>query len=333
MFSFNSFFIKKIEDLKANVDPNLVSDPLKELKDKMSSNSNKFELKTINMKSLKESIKQLKAKKSAGNDGMTQSQLKEGASVLASPLLNIINSSISKGQFPSKWKEGIVTPVFKKGDVTELENYRPVTCLPAAAKLLEKVACQQTSKYMEDNNLLPPSQHGFRTSRSTMTALTEVQKQWAENSENKEKTGILMWDLSAAFDCLDINIMCDKLVLYGFQENTVKWFRSFLASRSQRVKIGEYLSNPINLQSGVPQGGIISPLLYIIYVADLQLWLKFSKVTTYADDTKTCVSHKLLNKMKEMLEHHALRVLQFMASNGLVANPKKTAFMILINLN
>ena len=103
-----------------------------------------------------------------------------------------------------------------------------------------------------------------------MTALTEVQKQWADNSENKEKTGILMWDLSAAFDCLDINILCDKLKIYGFQVNTVRWFRSFLSDRSQKVKIGETLSQSANLQSGVPQGGIISPLLYIIYVADLQ---------------------------------------------------------------
>ena len=94
---------------------------------------------------------------------------------------------INKGEFPNSWKEAIVTPVFKKGDKSELENYRPVSCLPAPAKLLELVACQQTSQYMEDNNLLPKSQHGFRAKRSTMTALSEVQKQWAENTEKKEK--------------------------------------------------------------------------------------------------------------------------------------------------
>ena len=105
---------------------------------------------------------------------------------------------------------------------------------------------------MEDNELLPASQHGFREMRSTMTALTEVQKQWAENTENKEKTGILMWDLSAAFDCLDINILCEKLKQYGFAEHTVKWFRSFLSKRSQRVKIGETLSESKPLHSGVP---------------------------------------------------------------------------------
>ena len=141
-------------------------------------------------------------------------------SILASPLQDVINASITSGKFPAVWKEGIVTPVFKKGNKMEFENYRPVSCLPAAAKLLELVACQQTSKYMEDNNLLPKSQHGFRSMRSTMTAHTEVQKQWADNSEGKEKTGILMWDLSAFFDCLDITILCQKLKLYGFGLNT-----------------------------------------------------------------------------------------------------------------
>ena len=140
-----------------------------------------------------------------------------------------------------------------------------------------------------------------------------------------------MWDLSAAFDCLDINILCDKLLLYGFKNNSVKWFRSFFSNRSQRVKIGETISESIKLHSRVPQRGIISPLLYIIYVADLhlQLRLKFLNITSYADDTKTCVSNKLLAKVIQMLEEDANNVLEFMASNGLVANPSKTAFRIL----
>ena len=120
-----------------------------------------------------------------------------------------------------------------------------------------------------------------------MTAWAEVQQLWAKNSAKKETTGVLLWDLSAAFDCLDKEILCKKLSLYGLDEKSVKWFGSFLSERSQIVKIAESLSNPRELNSGVPQGGIISPLLYIIYVADLQDWLKYVLVTTYADDTST----------------------------------------------
>ena len=135
--------------------------------------------------------------------------------------------------------------------------------------------------------------------------------------------------LSATFDCLDKEILCKKLSLYGLDENSVKWFGSFLSERSQVVKITDSLSDSRELTSGVPQGGIISPLLYIIYVADLQDWLRYVLVTTYADDTSTSISHLLISEVKRMLEEDALNVLKFMASNGLVANPAKTALLFL----
>ena len=143
-----------------------------------------------------------------------------GTQTLLKPLLKIFNLSISKGEFPQAWKEAIVTPVLKKGDKQCKENYRPVSCLPAAAKLLESVICNQTSLYFETNNLLPKNQHGFRPCRSTMTAWSEVQESWANNSTKKETTGILLWDLSAAFDCLDSEILCEKLALYGLDKNS-----------------------------------------------------------------------------------------------------------------
>ena len=108
--------------------------------------------------------------------------LAAGANTLSKPLTKIFNKSIIEGVFPKAWKEAIVTPVLKKGDKSVKENYRPVSCLPAAAKLLELLVCNQTTDYMESNGLLPKNQHGFRSQRSTMSALTEVQQQWAINS-------------------------------------------------------------------------------------------------------------------------------------------------------
>ena len=123
------------------------------------------------------------------------------------------------------------------------------------------------------------------------------------------------WDLTAAFDCLDNEILCRKLEIYGFDKNSVNWFKSFLTNRTQRVRIGGCLSHLEKLISGVPQGGILSPLLNITYVADSQLWLKYVFATTYADDTSTSISHRLLSKVIQMLEEDSLNVL---ASNGLV---------------
>ena len=151
-----------------------------------------------------------------------------GAENLIAPMTAIVNNSIMEGEFPSQWKEAAVTPVLKKGSPQVLGNYRPVSCLPAASKLLEIVVCDQLSKYLESNGLLPGNQHGFRPRRSTMTAWQEVQLDWATKGEDGLVTGVLLWDLSAAFDTLDCEGVCAKLELFGLQQRSVDWVRSFL---------------------------------------------------------------------------------------------------------
>ena len=186
---------------------------------------------------------------------------------------------------------------------------------------------------MEKNDLLPENQHGFRQNRSTMSAHANIQHEWNSNSEKKLITGVLLWDLSAAFDCLDCDILCNKLSIYGFCNNSVNWFRSFLTGRSQQVKINNTLSSSKILLSGVPQGGILSPILFVIYGADLEEWLKHSVAHTHADDTKSSVTAKTLAEVKRRLEEDAIEVLKFMASNGLKANPTKTTLMIINGKN
>ena len=137
----------------------------------------------------------MKKKKSSGCDGLSQEHLAAGAPTLTESLVTIFNQSICQAKFPEKWKEAVVTPVHKKGDKSLIDNYRPVSNLPAAAKLLELVICEQTNRYMEENHILPKSQHGFRQHRSTMTALTELQLKWATNTENKEVTAKITIDL------------------------------------------------------------------------------------------------------------------------------------------
>ena len=295
----------------------------------MKNNKCKFALKKISLCKLTRIMKKLKKKKSAGIDGLGQDQLILGSRTLTAPLKDIINESITSGIFPEDWKEAKVTPVLKKGCTETVSNYRPVSCLPAASKVLESVVCNQMSEYLETNNLLPASQHGFRPKRSTMTAWEDIQIDWANEAEKKNVTGILLWDLSAAFDTLDKDIFCEKIKLYGFQELTVKWFNSFLTGRSQRVQIGNCVSRKRSLTSGVPQGGVISPLMFVLYVSDLESWLKWSAAKTYADDTTTRTSAKNIQVMIKRMEEDAANVLAYMASNGLVANASKTSLLIL----
>ena len=281
------------------------------------------------MKLVQRVMKKMSNKKSKGRDGIPQDCLLMGQEVLAAPLTKIINSSIVSGVFPDQWKEAIVVPILKKGDPKEMKNYRPVSCLVAASKVLEKVVCDQLTRFAEVHDILPNNQHGFRSGRSTMTALSSMQKQWIQNTEGGLMTGILVWDLSSAFDTLDIDLFLKKLQIYGADSVTLKWFRSFLCDRTQRVRIGGSLSPPLRLESGVPQGGILSPMVFTIYTADMELWLRTSKLFNFADDTTTDNKGKTKEEIKERLEQDATHVLEFMASNGLVANQTKTEFLLL----
>ena len=327
--TFNEFFTDKIDQLKKNIDPSLVTDPLERLREKMKHNSNKLEFKTVTQKQLSKHMKKLNKKKSSGLDGLSQENLILGAKHLVAPLTTIINQSIIQGEFPNDWKEAAVTPVLKKGNPTLLNNYRPVSCLPAASKVLEIVVCSQLSDYLEQNKLLPKNQHGFRPRRSTMTAWNEVQLDWAQKTEDGLITGVLLWDLSAAFDTLDCSGLCDKLSLFGVQPRSVKWVRSFLTGRRQKVKIGDSVSQSREVPTGVPQGGVLSPLIFVLFVSDLQDWLEHSTAPTYADDTTTGTSGFSLDQVLKNVEEDANKVLQYMASNGLVANAKKTSFLLL----
>ena len=326
---FNEFFITKVEDLKKGIDPTKIEDPLKRLKEKMKNNKLSLEFKTITPKQLAKHLKKLNKKKSSGLDGLSQENLILGAKNLIAPMTAIINNSILEGKFPPQWKEAAVTPVLKKGSPQVLGNYRPVSCLPAASKLLEIVVCDQLSNYLETNRLLPSNQHGFRPKRSTMTAWQEVQLDWATRGEDGMVTGVLLWDLSAAFDTLDCEGACDKLKLFGLKERSVQWIRSFLTGRSQRVKIGKAVSSSRSVPTGVPQGGVLSPLVFVLFVADLEEWLNHSSAPTYADDTTTGTSGRSVKETIELMEIDAEKVLRFMASNGLVANPNKTSFLLL----
>jgi hypothetical protein len=223
--TFNKFFVDKIESLKEKIDPNMTSDPLTRIRKKFANSNLKFKLKPVTVSQVVKSMKGMSKKKSKGKDGIPQDCLLMGLEVLAAPLTEVVNRSIITGIVPEAWKEGIVVPVLKKGDAKELKNYRPVSCLTAASKVLEKVVCEQLTRFVEVNKILPNNQHGFRANRSTMTALTAMQKEWMKNSEDGLLTGVLVWDLSSAFDTLDVKLFLEKIKIYGSESVTVDWFR------------------------------------------------------------------------------------------------------------
>ena len=282
---FNEYFVEKIEKLKENIDKRYVEEPLEKLKKKMENKNLKFTLKTTTETKVRKAMLSLRKKKSSGKDGISQEQIVLGTDTLVIPLTRLINTSITTGEVPEEWKEAVVTPILKKGDSQKKENYRPVSCLIVASKVMERIVCDQITRFFEVHGLLPDNQHGFRARRSTMTALASMQQDWTENCDNKNVTGILLWDLSAAYDTLSPKLLCDKLRVYGFDQLSCKWFESFLTGRSQCVKIGKTMSSSKALESGVPQGGILSPIIFTVYGAELEEWTKKSTIFSYADDT------------------------------------------------
>ena len=156
--SFNEFFVKKISDLKESINPEDIKDPLIHIKEKMKDKNLNLSLKPVTVKHVKKLMKQMAKKKSKGNDGIPQDCLLMASEVIAGPLTDIINCSIKSGEFPTQWKEAVVVPLLKKGDPKDRKNYRPVSCLSAANKVLEKVVCEQLTRFVEVHKLLPNNQ-------------------------------------------------------------------------------------------------------------------------------------------------------------------------------
>ena len=319
--------MEKIAKLRGRVNANLIGDPLQELK-KTHHTYAKFCLRTVNEETVAKAIKRTKTKDSFGIDGVSSRIIKGASEVLKVPLTRLFNASIQRGSFPSTWKTAKVAPVLKGGDPLNKSNYRPVALLPAISKVMERVIYDQLIKHVSKQNILHESQHGFRPKRSTISALTYLTSKWLSLLQAGKNVGILVYDLSAAFDCLDAEILDQKLEFYNFDVNTRNWIKSYLTGRKQLVQIGMDKSEVCDLTVGSPQGAILSPLLFLIYISDIELWTKLF-LTEYADDTGSYCSSKNMDEVLKTLEEESKNILKFMASNLLIANEAKTELLLL----
>ena len=179
------------------------------------------------------------------------------------PAVNhIINLSILQSTFPTMWKQAKVVPLLKKGDTLTPKNYSPVSLLPIFSKILERVVFNQMVRYLDSNNLIQPNHHGSRQGHSTATALIQMYDRWVEEVDDGNMVGVMMIDLSAAFDMVDHDILLKKLDLFGLDEMSLLWIKSYLSGRSQSVFIDGCLSPPLGIECGVPQCSILVPLMY-----------------------------------------------------------------------
>ena len=223
----------------------------------------KFELQPVCEQFVYDLLRQLKVNKAIGLDEISPRLLKDSAHVITPSLTRLFNRSLANKMFPSIWKKGKVSPLFKSGDRCDPNNYRPITVLPALSKIMEKLVHIQLYSYLNENNLITSEQFGFRPTLSTGLALTQFTDSILGDMDAGRFTGAVFLDLSKAFDTVDHAILLDKLRSLGVDEDSLNWFRSYLSERSQVTSISDSISSPLPMSVGVPQGSILGLLLCI----------------------------------------------------------------------
>ena len=261
--------------------------------------------------------------------------------ILITPITSIINASLAQGTCPNFFKEAHVTPILKKSSLDKevFKNYRPVSNLNFISKILERVVAAQLHTHLDEAGLMTAFQSAYRKHHSTESALLNIHNDILLNMTKGSVTALTLLDLSAAFDTIDHTILLDRLNgYYGISELALGWFKSYLPGRTQSIKVGSTLSNPVALQHGVPQGSVLGPILFSLYTNPISSIIQSHSSINYhfyADDTQLYISLSPANfsysvqKLKNCLND----IQNFMFTNKLKLNPDKTKFILIGSKN
>ena len=326
---FNNFFV--------NVGPNLareIKNPSNiSVEDYMEqqSNRNTMFLDPVSNEEIIEVVKSMGNKTSVDCHDISMSLIKHIVVALAEPITHICNLSFETGVFPEMMKVAKVVPLFKSGEKNVFTNYRPVALLPQFSKILEKLFNNRLEKFLNKNQILSNTQYGFRENMSTSLALMELIEDITQSLDERKHTIGVFIDLKKAFDTIDHKILLKKLYYYGLRGKSNEWIKSYLESRKQYVKLQNCESDCMNVVCGVPQGSILGPKLFILYINDMCNVSNLLKFILFADDTNIFCSGKDLQKLSNLITQELYKLTDWFAANKLSLNVSKTNFMIFSN--
>ena len=272
-------------------------------------------------------IGSLDASKATGLDGTTAKILKSSTEIVCPSLLKIINISISIGIFPECLKQAKVIPFHKSGPYNDPANYRLISILPILSKIIEKHVTKHLFAYLNKYGILHKSQSGFRKNHSCNTALIFLVDKWLNNVDRGGIIGAIFVGLRKAFDVVDHQLLIEKVNSYHFSNNSVNWIRTYLTDRQQCITEKTTRSSFQRVQSGVPQGSFLGPVLFLLFVNDMLLFINKAYVDIYADDSTLYTASKKLETVEETLQKGSEGFKTWCLTNGMYINIGKTSVM------
>ena len=344
--TFNEFFSNVVKELKIENDNNLINDDIsdeieetdpvlkaiKKCKNHPSifriNNSFKhpkvFSFKYFNVEDVKREINNLNSKKATPKGDIPVKILKWNSDIVAPVLTECYNQNIKNSTFPNELKNADISapPVFKKKDRHDKSSYRPVSILPLLSKPSERILYEQIDSHTKD--ILSKYQVGFRKRFNSQHSLLAMFEKWKKVLNNGGSCGVLLVDLSKAFDCIVHDLLLAKLSAYGFDYNSLKLINSFLCARKFMTKIASSYAPYLDLLVGVPQGSILGPLLFNIYMCDLFLSDCETNIINYADDTTLCACEPNMDLLLSKFEKDTSTVFTWFQNNYLIANSGKS---------
>ena len=317
-----------INEYFTNIGPNLATDMTIPWKPYDPRNPNNIEPFSTNTQEVQKLIHDININKSSAIEGIPTKVLKVAFQASVDKVVKIFNLSFSQSHVPTLWKNSKVTPIPKSGDPTSVNNYRPISLLPLPCKLIEKIVHNRVYGYLQKDDVLTSKQGGFRPGHSTVDTLSRFTDELLRNVNVAIDTLAVFIDLRKAFDTVDHSILLAKLEHYGIRLANLRWFYSYLSNRTQVVNANGVTSSMLPVVCGVPQGSILGPLLFLMYVNDMTKCIKYSQTRLYADDTVIYLGETDLNMAISNLQVDLENYSTWCTQNKLSVNSQKTKVMI-----